>query len=175
MQKISVGAGRAPSPETSTAEAVTTLNEIIERLEKARGPDRELDALIVAELHDATMRPYPPSDDFGWQNKWQFWTHDGKHFLGSEAKFPVPAYTSSVDAALTLVLPDADWIIGNVNGHVGGTPYACVGSLKEHFGATPVLALCIAALRDRASRDTPSSPEETEASQAKPQQNTVED
>lgn len=58
-----------------------------------------------------------------------------------------PTYTSSMEAALRLVPVEHDWIVASVNGHVGGTPYACVGSEKEHFGATPVISLCIAALQ----------------------------
>lgn len=58
-------------------------------------------------------------------------------------------FTSSFDAALSLVPDDHDWIVASVNGHYGGTPYACVGSREEHFGETAVLSLCIAAVRAR--------------------------
>lgn len=135
------------------------LNKIIERLEKATGPDRELDALIVAELHDATMRPYPPSDDFGPHDKWQFWTHDGKHFLGSEAEFPVPAYTSSVDAALTLVPDGLPWMVRRSQPWDAAHPYcAAYVQTAEHDehssltkATTAARALCIAALKARST------------------------
>lgn len=57
-----------------------------------------------------------------------------------------PRYTSSFDAALLLVPEGYDWIVGDVNGYVGGTPYACVGSEKAYYGCTAVLSLCLAAL-----------------------------
>ena len=60
-------------------------------------------------------------------------------------------YTSSLDAALSLVPEGYDWIVANVNGHHGGTPYACVGSDQSHHAATPVLSLVLAALRARAA------------------------
>lgn len=42
-----------------------------------------------------------------------------------------------------------DWIIGNVNGQIGGTPYAQVGCTKDKasFSATPLLSLWLAILR----------------------------
>lgn len=81
-------------------EAIASL---ILRIEDAKGADREIDVEIVAHLNKATVRPYPPTDDFGPRDRWQFWSRDGEHFLGSESKYPVPAYTASVDAALALV------------------------------------------------------------------------
>lgn len=76
--------------------------ELIAALEKAEAPDRDFDSAIVALNNNSLCRPYPPSDDFGPKNRWQFWSLDGRHFLGSETKFKVPYYTSSIDAALTL-------------------------------------------------------------------------
>lgn len=198
MQKISVGAGRAPSPETSTSEAVTKLNEIIERLEKATEGSPELDEAIFEAVF-------------------------GNDPLASPGK----RYSSSLDAAISLVPSGNYWISvqeelteepmktwmkwfrrcglhatpkrvlrrlfnhpWKVSGGPGGRPalwewwQASVDlgtetGMERHHGhsegGTPALALCIAALRARANRDTPSSPEETEASQAKPPHNTVED
>ena len=59
-----------------------------------------------------------------------------------------PLYTSSFDAAFALVPEDVDWIVGNVNGHMGGTPYAQVGDIVV-YTETPILSLCAAALRFR--------------------------
>lgn len=61
-----------------------------------------------------------------------------------------PKYTASLDAAMSVVPADYDWIVASVNGQVGGTPYACVGSTKEHFAETPVLSLLLAAILARA-------------------------
>ena len=56
-----------------------------------------------------------------------------------------PNYTSSIDAALTLLPEGSDYIIGYVNGHIGGTPYAQVGDVTV-YAETPCISLCIAAL-----------------------------
>lgn len=82
-----------------TSEFIT----LIERLETVKEGSRELDAAIVAILNDCIVRPYPPTDDFGPRNKWQFWSSDGKHFLGSESKFPVQPFTTSIDAVAVLM------------------------------------------------------------------------
>ena len=82
---------------------MTDIAGLIERLEAATGPDRELDAAIVAHFNNASVRRYPPQTDFGPGARWQFWSRDGAHFLGSESKFPVPPLTASLDAALALV------------------------------------------------------------------------
>jgi len=82
--------------------------------------------------------------------------------LGSEAghdwnpihRRAAPRYTSSIDAALTLLPPDptnentgkADWRVENTNG--GVTPNAQVGKYVAH-AETPELSLCLAALRMR--------------------------
>lgn len=58
-------------------------------------------------------------------------------------------FTVSLDAAVTLVPDEYDWIVARANG--GLTIHACVGNTTEHFGGTPALALCAAALRARAA------------------------
>lgn len=85
-----------------------TLSERVEALE---GADRSVDAEIIAALNNALVKPYPPATDFGPHDRWQFWSLDGKHFLGSEAKFNVPLLTSSIDAALTLLPEGWDWLV----------------------------------------------------------------
>ena len=54
-----------------------------------------------------------------------------------------------LDAALTLVPEGFDWAVFRTNG--GLTVHAWCGDCQDHFGATPALALCAAALRARAS------------------------
>lgn len=105
--------------------------DLIDRLEKAAGPDRELDRAIAAAIIQ-----WPTGID-------------GDAVMGMQDAEHLTPYTSSIDAALTLVPEGHDWVVGDVNGQVGGTPYACVGSTKKHFGETAVLSLCIAALRAR--------------------------
>jgi hypothetical protein len=62
----------------------------------------------------------------------------------------IPKYLRSLDAGRTLILPNTDWIISDVNGHMGGTPFAQVG---QHYGYSysVEVALVIAALLDRAA------------------------
>lgn len=142
---------------------MSNLIELAERCERAspaHGPLDLLDAHIVAALNNATLRPYPPTDDFGPRNRWQFWSKDGAHFLGNEGKFPVAALTTSLDAAVALcerVLPGWDWQIERLVSFDG--PYALVelGDRPQVEAATPALALVAATLRALAARQ----PEET--------------
>ena len=73
----------------------------------------------------------------------------GHEALGNYRKVParLPAYTASLDAAITLVPKGFDWIIARTNG--GLTVHAEVGNREMVFGATPALALTAAALRAR--------------------------
>lgn len=102
-----------------------THEELIERLEKAEGPDTCLDELIwfVAE----------PSE--------------------YHRVFIPPAYTSSIDAALTLVPVGCDWDVGHIRDN--GCATACVmwylGWVESAKAPTPALALVIASLKARAA------------------------
>ena len=111
----------------------TPIPDLIARLEAATGPDRELDAEIVAYLcerdRDAII---PKGCRIGYSD-----------FVAAGA---FPYYTESIDAALTLVgdmlwMVNSDriaWIIGE-DGKTRG--YGA--------GANPAIALCVAALRAR--------------------------
>jgi hypothetical protein len=143
-----------------------TRDELIAALEKAEEGDRTLDESIAIAID--LWRP--------WLSKHRYWIFNGSddkrfhwpsdpipdfdsetgkkieltetpwHGWGWEAD--VPPFTASIDAALMLVPEDHDWIIYNVNGHVGGTPSARIG-MSEAYGFTPALSLCIAALKAR--------------------------
>ena len=104
-----------------------SIAEIIERLEKAKGPDRGIDQDIFHALDLC-----PKSD-------------------GGCDDFRAPAYTGSVDCALSLVPEGSWWDIGTM---ADGLTYgACVGGPNNLFDTdrqlarSPALALCIAALR----------------------------
>lgn len=101
-------------------------NDLITRLERADGPDRELDAAIWCAMRGADFDLY--SQVVPNFNEWQ-----------------ALRYTASIDAALTLVPEGYDWAIFHTNG--GLTIHAWCGDRIDHFGDTPALALCIAALR----------------------------
>lgn len=130
------------------------MDDLVSLLESAAEGSEELDAEIVARLNNAVVKRYPPTDDFGPRNRWQFWSEDGKHFLGNESKFPIPPLTRSIDAALTLV-PGGWW----AEIHHGADRHNCV---LQQFplpckripaapyviaARTTPLALCIAALK----------------------------
>jgi hypothetical protein len=131
-----------------------TMQELIERLEKC-GVDREIDAAIAVsttatvstadDLIYAAARARDGSDA----------THPGNYFIKSRSGMScrsAPHYTSSIDAALTLVPEDRDVIlkIYGPGENVAFCPFKD-GSFSKTFSkaATPALALCIAALRAR--------------------------
>jgi hypothetical protein len=140
-----------------------SLDELIERLEKLEGPDRELDAEIAVAvqrpragwLYTATrLSEFGTRDDgFPFPDNW-FVLIERTDCPGvGHQYFRPPAYTASLDAAMTL-LP-AGW-------------YGCLDGIGSHctsarFGpptdgeecgadhASPAIALCIASLRARST------------------------
>ena len=130
----------------------SSLIHLIERLEKATGPDRELDGEIASVL--ALHPKY-------WQRGVKSASADGLWFKGLH-NWRAPDYTSSIDAAMTLV-PE-----GMVCGFSGPTRKSSgVGHEGMFFGTcgsfpddgfhiaviatTPAVALCIAALKAQAA------------------------
>lgn len=109
-----------------TCTAAGIMDDLIARLEAAEGPDRELDGDIAI-----MMRPgFYPNRDI--------------------AQKDAPRYSSSIDAALTLV-PEGYgrldiMIIENGHTYVSRD----VGSEYDAEGKIPPLAICIAALKARA-------------------------
>lgn len=118
-----------------------TLSELIAALERADGPSRELDSAICAEM--------------GLEN----WTAaewaEAVSGVGRE-HWSIPGslpYTSSIDAALTLVPEGCYWAV-----YRSGMAYVKPdedGPQERDLAAaaTPALALCIAALKARGSDD----------------------
>jgi hypothetical protein len=118
---------------------LTTIHVLIERLEKATGPDRALNALIYLDVLNPHMRA-------GWT---------APNGIGPEGYYArvSPDYTGSIDAALTLVPEGFQAYVDT------GTPegaHACVWTDYPHRisgGARqctqPAIALCTAALRAR--------------------------
>ena len=120
-----------------------TRDELIAALEAATGPSRGLDAEIKVEM-------------FGERSVWCGCT--------GECKVPpficpaIPAYTASLDAALTLV-PDGWGVSVSLSPpehnctqqatlHRGNAPYFDSEEIDVSAG-TAIIALCIAALRAR--------------------------
>lgn len=132
------------------------VTDLIERLEKATGPDRELDGDIAAalKLHPKGWRRgvKEASATASW------WSKDDRD------RYDAPPVTKSIDAALTLVLEGWSWNVTGGDLSAEGKPYACIASkdviggpepwleerdVKEATASTPAIALCIAALRAR--------------------------
>ena len=105
-------------------------DDLIARLEAATGPCRELDAAIAEAIghtvkydkdHPRDTTPYyQPVPDYSWQ--------------------PVPTYSASIDAALTLVPEGCGFVVMGKAAKIGR---------KVATAPTPALAICIAALRAR--------------------------
>lgn len=135
------------------------LEELIAALEKSTGPDRELDTQIWLLFTDGATRRTTHVKSA--TNQWAPYDIDetrdetGKLII-------VPAYTASIDAAVTLiarVLPNANcWGIDKdergVEAHVqrNGVATGHWAQFAEH-PTSPAIALCIAALRAKLSQE----------------------
>ena len=136
---------RSTQKDTSSSAVASSLSDLIARLEKATGPDRELgnDVLLacgwVCEEHGnggpdtyLTWAPSPDDDDF----------LDGDH----------PDPTSSIDAAMTLVPEGMEkdftdlYGVARVSVGINANPGPFYGT---HEGGSLAIALCIAALKAR--------------------------
>jgi len=146
-------------------------SELIARLEKATGPDREIDA----RLDHATRRAgivWGLGDNFGVTpaDVVDHWTDEQWAERSKELAQSMPHYTSSLDAALALierVMPGALWRIEK-QGPVALSIYAAEsrhlhafwatcglpGEQEGAHGATPALALLLALLRAQGADTT---------------------
>lgn len=128
------------------------MKALIEKLEAAQGPDRELDAEICRSLGFEVMRGYP----LGTDADWLFSSGDARGWQ------KVLNFSESIDAALTLVEPGLLFLVrahngkGNHDGEgKGKRAFANVylpsddGPLNPAWAATPAIALCLAALYAR--------------------------
>lgn len=120
---------------------------LIERIEAAEGPSRELDLEVAYAVDwrwedwedgDPTVRGHVDKHGFDWMLA---------RLNQSVTVWPrlLPQYTASLDAAMSLV-GDNVWKAGDDD--MGG-PFGVVGD-ELVYAATPALALCAAALKARA-------------------------
>ena len=131
-----------------------TIGELIERLEKATGPDKALDG----ELARAAGLE-------------RFYSFVGGGWMDGDTIVELPRYTASIDAALTLVGPTQSWVAHGpwTNGRYCAGVAQTIGGAwdDDQTGATAAIALCIAALKAReAARPAPTNrdaPAKTEA------------
>jgi hypothetical protein len=126
----------------------SALRGLIERLEAAQEGSRELDGRIQAAISWGS-RPEAVIEFSSWGG---FVVRIGDSRCLDEAR---GTYTTSLDAALTLVPEGAWWHVQCLpNPHIADRRVSASVTtyrLHEwHHGATPALALCIAALKARA-------------------------
>lgn len=140
-----------------------TLSSLIERLEKAEGPSRELDLVILNATSEKKWRlseAWPDNNDVvvevvdpDWEEEEEEEEVGGVRRYGPEPDIRItPRYTSSIDAALTLV-PDRVWQGGRTlkEAHWCQLPGPRASDQFRGSGATEAIAICIAALRARSA------------------------
>ncbi len=117
---------------------MTDVQSLIDRLEKATGPDRALDGDIALFL-----RLVPSGMERGWDAGWS----------GGGKQFHAEWYTLSIDAALMLKPDSWEFVLWTENGLVEAYPTKGVkrpAGIKFRIqGHAPAIALCIAALKAR--------------------------
>lgn len=131
--------------------------DLIARLEKLPGPDRELDADIFRAL--------------GWRSFGGIFNQQWWEGPSGERCKAVPFFTASIDAALTLVPEGYCWLSRSHDGskNLAGNGSGAGGFANVHanrddaifftaFAATPAIALCIAALKARQSLTSAKAP-----------------
>jgi hypothetical protein len=117
------------------------MTDLIERLEKATGPDRHLNALIYLDVVEPSLRA-----------SWR-----APNGVGPEGYYARigPRYTESIDAALTLVPSSAQWSLEADTAWVRWMGKDDVeeaqGGFNGREGTCTALALCIAAIKARAA------------------------
>jgi hypothetical protein len=148
------------------------MQQLIERLGKLSGPDRECDVRIWLALFDKQIivdgggyRPNQRPVKYEsarklWDDTWPYWSE--KHQVeGVALELGCPLYTGSIDAALTLVLPNSAWAVSHSPDAKDDYPkgYRATvmpprgsggGDATEH-AATPAIALVVACLKSRQS------------------------
>ncbi len=140
---------------------MTRYADLIAKLEQCQVPDRHLDSLIWAEVDDRDVITHTDGQLMARSRRAPYDTC----LLDPERhKPPLPKFTQSLDAALTLVPEGCDWELNwtakrtyaearifkyNDRGQVLGQPYSgwCDAT-------TPAIALCISALKARAAEES---------------------
>lgn len=133
-----------------------TRSELIAALGKASKPSRELDGYIYMLTLPASRRR-PVSWEVTPEGMIWAWTQNPPHAPGTGGWWATPPeYTASIDAALTLVPDNAFWSLSvPKQPDMSGKRYwASLHAGKPGArGATPALALCIAALQAMEATD----------------------
>ena len=122
---------------------MTDYTNLIARLEAAEGPSRELDADIAEALGNPVLRPDPGSS-----LRYVMWPPEDETYTTE-----VPAYTASLDAAVSLV-PEGKSVDIKIGLTFGAAEIYETRGMKDWqlgFAEAPIpaLVLCIAALKAR--------------------------
>lgn len=120
--------------------------DLIAMLEKATGPDRELDRFIEETLPGVLRHPYRWSVQCGYVISGP----DHPTYSAGQGYLP-PHYTASTDDARQLILDGHEFGLGSA--HLAGFYWAVVISVHGEWrgkGKNPAIALCIAAIKARA-------------------------
>jgi hypothetical protein len=147
------------TPPTRTPDVNSSLKELLERVEKAEGADREIDGAVYVALECI------PNDGRKGANGMTFNRQFAPHLRNEGGKLwpttihDAPYYTASLDAALALcerVLPGWEWQVIYAPKHCDGAGCSYAGVCDEigdpmHSvalaGKRPALALLSAMLR----------------------------
>lgn len=136
---------------------------MIEKLERADGPDRGLDRAIAKMIGWHRVEPrFTRSKHGAWisPDDWIGENSNGSPILDGLRRTTmyreVPSYTASIDTAMTLVPEGLMWSVQTDFGLPGRArlwgsvlPSQAAARSWNTDGATPAIALCIAALRAR--------------------------
>lgn len=141
------------------------LQRLVERIEAATGPDREIDALVHFTVNRRWVgripcwppeKVYRPDMETG-----LYMAIEGKGYMYGDS---VPTYTASLDAALLIVPDGMLWMLTNTGIQNRKEPdftkaTALVSNWRdmdtdETQAETPALALCAAALRARITQES---------------------
>lgn len=150
------------------------MEELIERLEKATGPDADLDVACWAVLKGMKWEQRPDGHIRALVEQcYCCHPEPHPHWIGYGPKekphardyaFGIPGYTASLDAALTLVPEGHRWLLDKrpyadlldrpdgyrCQVYKQGYPYRSDSSdIPTAWAKSPAIALCIAALRAR--------------------------
>jgi hypothetical protein len=137
---------------------MSKLLALADRIERATRPDRELDCTIYRALGWEPVAN--PTSAGGLAGRWQ---------RGGEMTMPSapPAYTASLDAAMTLVPEGLHFGCGSCDATTrawawcGDTPSSADEDLQVAHAATSALALTAAVLRARAASAIEAGTDET--------------
>jgi hypothetical protein len=122
------------------------MDELIARLKKATGPDRKLDVEIACAISELRAEAFRGAiDQIGGSGSG--WTPGPEDW---------PLFTASLDAARTLIRGGLRWYVADSDDRSKNRPVAAVfdtetmlreGRIPRSVGATPAIALSIAAIK----------------------------